>query len=120
MSFPLHLSLALAADIDRILGDCPPAMTRSALLRRLLRAGIVAEGYTLSEDRASVREREWPAVRDAAVSCCSNCPALEDSSGWRGCFLSQKPLSETERHGTNPPDWCPLRAGPVVLRLELP
>lgn len=66
------------------------------------------------------RDEERPAADVRTVRACGLCPAAQVSDGWDICHLAgHRSLPESAFGGGSPPAWCPLRRGPVTLRLEV-
>ena len=51
------------------------------------------------------------------VSGCSNCPFVNE---WDECWQPRTEPPGRYTTGTPPPDWCPLRDWPVLVRLVVP
>ncbi len=62
-----------------------------------------------------------PAAEERVVARCARCPAgrFDGTLGWAiTCGLAGGRDAALDPDDTTPPDWCPLRRGPVTLRLE--
>jgi len=57
---PVVVSLELHDDLNQVLDESAPTLTMSAIVRRILRAGMIAEGHALTEDRTAIAPNEWP------------------------------------------------------------
>jgi hypothetical protein len=77
-----------------------------------------------------VRALRWvldgPPQQERVVSGCNGCPALGEDHGCGPCesetdywcgLADEEIMLPTLLDGGGRPDWCPLREGPIVLRL---
>lgn len=57
-------------------------------------------------------------TRTIEVASCKDCPARDDYYAYPKCNLADGRDIVTDDGGSLDPNWCPLRAGVVELRLK--
>jgi hypothetical protein len=62
---------------------------------------------------------DGPPQRERVVSGCGGCPAFYEPQDFMTpwCQVEGRDSPRSARCDSGSPDWCPLREGPIVLRL---
>lgn len=86
---------------------------RKLTLARVRHHMARASGCAVTVRAGATTETEAAELR--IVTGCRDCPAYEGVEDW--CDLARREVLSAPL-ARRAPDWCPLRQGPVVLRLE--